>query len=162
MDAHNWIGELSSHDVAARRGAAEALSRAGADSAVLPLLGACSDPDEQVREWAHAALEALGPPPRDIAPRLAETLDQPGSTGYWSATLLGRLREDAAPWAGALGQACGKNPDLAVRQRAVWALGQIGPAARDAIPALEAASQDADARLAKLSREALQKIKLGS
>ena len=56
------------------------LSRDGAAGAVLPLVRACGDPDEGVREFASAALEALGPPPPDVASQLAEQLKhlQPG------------------------------------------------------------------------------------
>ena len=71
MEVHAWIAELGSADVALRRAAAEALSGDGAADAVLPLVRACGDPDEQVRELANAALEALGPPPADVASQLA-------------------------------------------------------------------------------------------
>lgn len=162
MEVHALIAELGSTDVDVRRAAAEALTRDGAADAVLPLVRACGDTDEQVMESANAALEALGPPPRDVASQLASQLNHEGLTGYWSATLLGRLGTDAAPWAAALGQAVQGNADASVRQRATWALGQIGPAATAAIPQLEAATQDADPRLARLATEALRKINAAS
>ena len=158
MEIDALITELSSGDVAGRRAAAEALSRDKAATAVVPLVHACGDPDEQVRELANATLEELGPPPHDVASQLAAQLNHEGPTGYWAATLLGRLLADAAQWSPALGQAIRKNPDNSVRQRSAWALGQIGPAASAAIPQLEAATQDNDPRLARLAADALEKI----
>jgi HEAT repeat protein len=46
--------------------------------------------------------------------------------------------------------------DLPVRERAAWALGEIGPVANSAAPALRAAADGDDARLARLAQQALQ------
>ena len=161
MEVESRVAELRSAEVARRRAAAEALGREGADVAVIALLDACADADEQVRELANAALEELGPPPLEVADQLAERLNGPELTGYWAATLLGRLGDAAGPWSNALGQTLhpsSGSPHAANRQRAAWALGQIGPAAEVAVAALEAASQGDDARLAKLATRALQEI----
>jgi HEAT repeat protein len=48
--------------------------------------------------------------------------------------------------------------DLPVRERAAWALGEIGPAARSASPALQAAAKSADTRLARLAAKALEAV----
>ena len=157
MEVDELIEGLVADDVTRRRAAAEALA-GNAASAILPLVEACGDADEQVQESANAALEECGPPPLEVAPQLAALLPHPGPIGYWAATLLGRLQADAADWASGLAEAVGNNRDASVRQRAAWALGRIGPPASAAVPALEAASHDADARLARLSAEALEKI----
>ncbi len=66
--------------------------------AVVPLARACGDQEETVREWAVAALEELGAPPvADLAVRASLLADQSVDVGYWAATLLRRLGEDAAP-----------------------------------------------------------------
>ncbi len=158
MDADSIAAELKSPEVARRRAAAESLLHEGGGLAVIPLVMACEDADEQVREAANAALEGLGPPPREVGPQLATALQRPGLAGYWAATLLGRLGTAASPWSRALGVAVAENRDSSVRQRAAWALGKIGPQAIEASAALEAASRDADARLARLATKALQTI----
>jgi len=158
MDIDALTADLNSDDVHRRRAAAEVFSRSGALEVVVALIRACNDPDEQVREFVNAALESVASPPVDVGSQLADQLDQAGPSGYWSATLLGRMGSDAAAWASALGQAIQTNSEKSVRQRAAWALGQIGPAATAGIPALEAAVEDADPRLARLASEALKKI----
>jgi HEAT repeat protein len=55
-------------------------------------------------------------------------------------------------------EALSEHPDLVVRQRAAWALGKIGSAARGACGPLEAASKADDPRLAKLAADALAEI----
>jgi HEAT repeat protein len=50
------------------------------------------------------------------------------------------------------------DPDPVTRQRAAFALGEIGPAARAALPALERALSDPDEVLRRRAREALEKL----
>ena len=50
------------------------------------------------------------------------------------------------------------SPHLPVRQRAAWALGEIGPAAAAAVPTLQKAAGDPDPRLARLAQEAIDQI----
>lgn len=158
MEIDVVLAELGSEDVTVRRGAAEALARGGAELAVVPLVRACADPDEEVREWSGAALETLGPPAAEAGAELAELLGAAAPAAYWAATLLGRLQADAAAWVPALTQAVG-HPDPSVRQRAAWALGQVGPAAAAAIGTLEAVAEEGDPRLARLAATALEQIR---
>jgi HEAT repeat protein len=51
-----------------------------------------------------------------------------------------------------------KDKDKTVRAQAARALGRIGPAAREAVPALTAMSRESDVIVAKEAREALQGI----
>jgi HEAT repeat protein len=154
------INSLRSDDAAKRQAAAERLAQLGTDAqeAAVPLVEVC-DCDESIREWAVAALEGLGPPrPADIGP-LVELLKRPTlDTAYWAATLLGRLEDQAAPAVSGLVRALESHGELAVRQRAAWALAQIGPAACAARAALEAAAGSSDARLASLAVLALGRI----
>jgi HEAT repeat protein len=155
-DVAKLVASLESGDAAQRQAAAEELSSLGTDAqpAAAALVAACGD--EQMREPAVAALEDLGPPsPSDVA-RLAALLARPSlDVAYWAATLLGRLEGDAAPAVPALITALEKHSGLAVRQRAAWALGKIGPPAVAARTALNAAATNNDARLAALAREAI-------
>lgn len=157
--------QLTATAAADRVAAAELLARAGdaTAEAVVPLVTACGDDDEQVREWAAAALEELGPPPRES---LAALTGLVASThplvAYWATTLLGRLGQDAASATTVLVTALEAAPDPAVRERAAWALGRIGPAAAAARAPLERIAADAashgDQRLARLATEALAAI----
>lgn len=150
--------QLASADADARATAAETLGQMAVDAApaAVPLVEACRDDDDRVREWAVAALEDLGPPPKDaVKPLTLLVGDKNPLAGYWAATLLGRCGEAAASAVNALAKAVDGGADREVRQRAAWALGQIGPAASAARGVLEKAAADADERLARLASDAL-------
>lgn len=139
--------------------AAEQLAQLGEEAgpAAVPLVEACSS--EETREWAVAALESLGPPAASDVPALAGLTHRPAlDIAYWAVTLLGRLQVEAVAAVPDLVTALGAHAELAVRQRAAWALGQIGPPAAPALAALQAAAAGPDARLAKLAREAIANI----
>jgi HEAT repeat protein len=162
QDVSSLITSLESSSVAARREAAESFARLGAEalSAVIPLVKACGDADEQVRDWSVAALEELPAPDASqlasLVPLVAsESLD----VAFWAATLLGRMEEAAEPAVPALANAVVNHPELVVRQRAAWALGKIGKPALSAIPYLETASTSEDARLARFATMALNSIR---
>ncbi len=156
-DIQTLVTTLASGDAGQRAEAAELLCRAGAaaGAAAVPLIRACADDDDQVREWAVAALEELGPPPAGSTPALGE-LAAAGHplVSYWAITLLGRSGQDAASAATVLA-GCLKAADLSVAQQAAWALCRIGPAAGAARDALRAAAASSDPRLARLAGEAL-------
>ncbi len=126
------------------------------------LVRAAGDEDEEVQEWATAALEELGTPNVTDVPALTEMVaDRHENVAYWAVTLLGRLEADAAFASGALRLALAEDRPLSVRQRTAWALGRIGVPAASATESLEAAAQDADPRLARLATEALEKVRGG-
>lgn len=154
------INSLQSNDTATRAEAAEKLARMGreAQGAAVALVEA-SAVDDEARDWVVAALEDLGPPAEGDLPKLAALVNSSSiDTAYWAATLVGRLKAAAAAAVPQLAQALGSHPDLPVRQRCAWSLGQIGPAAAAAKPALQAATQNADKRLSTLAQEALGKM----
>ena len=155
------VAALSAPDRDTRATAAEHLAQLGteAQAAAVALVLACGDETEEVQQWAAAALEALGPPSVSDVSRLVTLIQTPPpDVGYWAATLLGRLKAEAAPGVDALAHALGGPQDIIVRQRAAWALGEIGPAASAAIPALQQTAGAPNARLARLAREAIEKI----
>jgi HEAT repeat protein len=160
MAIAHWIGDLSSDDAATRRQAAEALAHSPERvAAAIPLVRATGDVDETVREWAVAALEEMSPPAAIETAGLMALLAAPQcDVVYWSITLLGRLGSSAAPAVGRLAAILKNHSDIAVRQRAAWALGEIGKPASSAIGDLQAAAAAGDARLTRLAQAALAKI----
>jgi HEAT repeat protein len=153
--------QLASNDPEHRAAAAELLSRAGEDAAAaaVPLVTACGDADERVREFAVAALEDLGPPPAAAVAALIKLVDSPDPlAAYWAITLLGRSGKNAAEAVAVLVACVESSADLSVRQRAAWALGKIGPAAGAARGTLKRAAGQGDERLARLAKEALEAI----
>jgi HEAT repeat protein len=140
-----WINELTDADGRKRLSAAENLCHQAeaAQPAAVALAKAAADEDDDVREAVVAALEDLGPPPLDQLGQLTPLLADP----------------DAAPAVAALTSALAPAAPLTVRQRAAWALGNIGPAAASATPALEMAAAHNDPRLARLAKQALDQIR---
>lgn len=149
---------LRSGNAAARQQAADELASAPQQGAAVALVEACADADAALESIA-AALEELGPPAAgDVAP-LAKLLGSPSlDVAYWAATLLGRAGSDAASAVPQLTQALSTHAELAVRERAAWALAEVGHASATARPALEKAAAGSDRRLATLAREALAKL----
>ncbi|MBC8356925.1 MAG: HEAT repeat domain-containing protein [Planctomycetes bacterium] len=161
-DIQALIASLASTEVTTRREAAESLARIGPEAvnAAVALVQACGDDDEQVRDWAVAALEELPAPSSSEVTSLeafinGENLD----VAYWATTLLGRMEEAAALAVRTLATSVSSHPELVVRQRAAWALGKIGKSAAHAIPQLEAAATSEDARLARFATIALESIR---
>jgi HEAT repeat protein len=153
--------QLASTNAEQRAAAAEQLSQAGeeAAAAAVPLVTACGDADDRVRELAVAALEDLGPPLAADIPTLIKLVDSPDPlAAYWAITLLGRSGKNAAEAVAVLVACVESSADLSVRQRAAWALGKIGPSASAARGTLKRAAGQGDERLARLANEALQAI----
>jgi HEAT repeat protein len=160
-DVSRWLAGLSAQDSDKRMQAAEQLAQLGAAAqpAALALVLACGDETEEVRQWAASALEGIGPPDTADVGQLASFLDgRSPDVGYWAATLLGRLKAGAVAAVDALARAVVESPHLAVRQRAAWALGEIGPAAAAALPSLRKAAGDSDRRLARLAQQAIGRV----
>jgi HEAT repeat protein len=123
------ISALSNVDATSRTQAAKQLARLGTDAqpAAVALVLACGDDDEGMRKSAMSALEAMGPPEvSDLGQLVSLVAARSPDVGYWAVTLLGRLKADAAPAVDALAHAVLRSPHLLVRQRAAWALGEIG------------------------------------
>ena len=155
------VSLLASGDRETRIDAAGRLCRAGeaAAAAAVPLVGACGDSESEVRDQAVAALEELGPPPPESLESLVDLVAAADPlVAYWAITLLGRAGEAAADAAPMLAERLGSGSEPAVAQRAAWALGKIGPAARAEAGPLRAAAASTDPRLARLAQEALSAI----
>ncbi len=153
---------LRSADVTVRRRSAEQLAQleSGARGAAAVLAAACDENDETVREWTVAALEAVGPPlPEQQAEIIQLLASSCALSRYWAATLLGRLSTEATAAAvPPLVQTLKADDDLAVRERAAWALGELGPLAAPAKEGLRDAAASEHKRLSRLAQHALEAI----
>lgn len=158
MNAEALAQQLSGGAAAERLAAAEALAVAGDDAApaAAALVEACVD--ASLREICVGALEELGPPPSEQMTAIAELVrSENESVAYWAATLLGRAGPDAAPHAATLAETAEVGP-AAAAERAVWALGKIGPGASSAMPVLERIAGGEAPRIARLAAEAISQI----
>jgi HEAT repeat protein len=160
-DVQSLIAQLEGTDTAQQTAAATELATLGhaAQPAAVALVRTIGIPDEEVLEACTAALEDVGPPAPDQIKPLAELAgDCTSDVAYWAVTLLGRAGNAAAAAVPKLIQVLESDADLPVRERAAWALGEIGPAAQVAAPALRVAVDSGDARLARLAKQALESI----
>lgn len=161
MEASHAVQSLGGTNLEERREAAEACAKdpSIAMAAIVPLCRCCSDSDEQVSQWAQAALEELGPPAKDELDALLELIDSAELTAYWAVTLIGRLEADGAPAAATLAGLVEKeDTPVEVRNRGIWAIGQIGVMDAAIKRTLEKAAQSENARTARLASKALAKL----
>lgn len=139
-EIRKWIDDLGSSEVQTRRDAAYRLHQLGpaAAPAIEALTGALSDRDRQV--WFHAigALTRLGPEARAAIPKLLEGLeDSSRQVRFRSAHALGAIGAGAVkPIVEKLDHRDRGRRESWRRQAACQAIEIIGPAAREAIPAL--------------------------
>jgi HEAT repeat protein len=160
-DLNQLIAQLEGTDADAQIAAANELASRGRDAqgAIVSLVRTVGIPNEEVLEACTAALEEAGPPAADqIRPLMPLVSDCSGDIAYWAVTLIGRAGAEAAPAVPSLVQVLESDADLPVRERAAWALGEIGPPAKNAVRALTIAANCDDARLARLAKKALNAI----
>jgi len=155
------IADLRDAKAGKRAAAAQKLMEMGAEArpAVIPLLSLVRDENEEVREYAVAALEEIGAPrAQDMPPLLSMLNDSNAMIGYWAATLIGRMKGAGSTAAENLADTLQRSHHPEVKQRAAWALGQIGSAAGVAMDALQEAARSSDSRLARLASEAIVNV----
>jgi HEAT repeat protein/tRNA A-37 threonylcarbamoyl transferase component Bud32 len=143
VEVQALIGSLREADPSARRCAAQALGECGptAREAVGPLIAALSDPDFWVSETAALALRKItGAPDPGTAGRRRRGPDEPTATPPAVTRLLKAIQDPASRW------------------MAVVALGQMGPSAHEAIPALIEALEDAECAVRWDAAKALGKM----
>jgi HEAT repeat protein len=162
-DLQSLIHQLLSVKSSEQLAAAEALARLGEDAqpASVALVSTLRTSDPATREWLATALETLGPPASTQIGELTKLAGDPSlDAAYWAITLLGRAGSDAASAVGALVNILRDSEESALRERAAWALGNIGPAAASAVPSLREAAAGSEPRLARLAHQALGEIEL--
>ena len=72
--------------------------------------------------------------------------------------MIGRLKDAGSSATDALAKCLNDTKEMAVRERAAWALGEIGPQAKAAVDSLKKAASDGGPRLARLAKQALDSI----
>jgi len=129
----------------------------GITAIVLPLV---VDPDEQTRHWACESLDRVVKPEVNELTDLIDTLrsTKDGEIEYWTATMIGRLGPSAAAATATLATVLLDSSCLAARERAAWAITQIGPAARSALNSLRQIGNDDPPRLRRLAESALASV----
>lgn len=158
MEASLIIQDLESTDLAKQRAAAQACAKdpALARAAAIPLCRAVSAADERVVEWCVAALEGLGPPSLEDLDALVQLFPKQEATAYWSVTLVGRLKHSALSAGKSLAATVDSpNTPDEVRNRAIWAIGQIEAKGSEVEAALQKATNSSNPRTARLAAKAL-------
>jgi len=154
--------ELTHDDVDRRCSAMRKLAQSGRKQSGVTarVILLVADGNEEIRGWACEALEsAIMPMPNevnDLIQVLRETRD--GEIEYWTATMLGRLGVVASGATAVLASCLLDSPCLAARERAAWALSEIGPAARSAMNALRQIGPEDPPRLQRLASSAIQSL----
>tara|TARA_R110002049_G_scaffold2750_2_gene21641 strand:- start:493669 stop:494484 length:816 start_codon:yes stop_codon:yes gene_type:complete len=164
----NWSEQLESESFDQQVAALRQIARAGdAQGVTAQAVHLAGSPHDEVRVWAAEALESSVRPAAheaDVLVRqLAESRD--GEVCYWSATMLGRIGEaiggdpQAASAAVSALESCLRDSMyLPARERAAWALRQLGPVSISAVPTLRAVADDAPPRLPRLTKEAIKAL----
>jgi HEAT repeat protein len=158
---------LKDGNAAVRQGAAFAMERFGPDAVPL-LTQALKDPDRQVCYAATLSLGNIGPVARLAVPAVAEvatTRPEPKLRAAAVTALLllqdlDRFRDDPPRAVSSLVYRF-QGDDAIGRFHAILTTGVLGPAAREAIPALEEATRSTDPQTAKAARDALRRIRPG-
>lgn len=160
--------QLSARDVTQRRQAIELMSQRDENLKLwtAKLVRAAGNSDDQVRAWAADTLETLGTPhPNDLS-ELIQELDKgvdsqsaDGEVLYWAATLIGRLGPAAFRATDSLIHVVEHSQYLPARERAVWALGRIGPRAKQAAGILRQVATKGPPRLRRLAAEAIESLR---
>lgn len=127
-DLESLVHDLLGNDGEQQLAAAKQLAGMEAEAAPagVALIRALTG-DDELREWANSALESMGPPPRELLPELISLLsDEHLDVGFWAATLIGRLGQEAGSARDALQSCESTSAHEAVRRKASWALVRIG------------------------------------
>jgi HEAT repeat protein len=137
-EVQELIDKLKSSDSDVRRDAAQALGKMGpqAKEAVPALVAALQDKNLFVRRYSAHTLGKIGSDAaKQAVPALTKTLDDKRKeVAEAAAEALGQMGTSAVkPLVKAVKD---KGTETSVRQKAVTSLGQIGPEAREAVPAL--------------------------
>ncbi len=153
----------SNRDSALRHEIIDALEAIGAasDQAVPTLIELLGDEDVEVQRGATFALGKIGPAAKTALPmiRANAVKKELRPVSLWAIVRIAPDDEKAADQAVPVAIAALKRDEAVIRFEAAETLRLIGPRARAAIPALEAASEDPDLHVRKAVAEALKKIK---
>jgi hypothetical protein len=162
------LERLRHGDVAARTAAARELAQASPvpAAATADLVKALEHPyDDRWTPWVESALENIESPPPHQALLLVEVLLRFQSdsghvdAAFWAITMLGRMGMAGTAGLAALLALLERDDFPQLQFKAAWALGKLGPAAKEALPSLaRAASHASHPRLAAAARHAISEI----
>ena len=160
-----WMWKLDSEDLPARLDAAEKLGRMGSRRSIPKLVQLLQDSDgqmEKTRDFALAGrvadiIAGLGLPAAPVLARaLVETAGEKKSWRRCACRALGRID---GPEAVAALAACLDDGWSCVQMQAFFSLGELGPRAEAAVPAISAHLQDPQRDLRGWAEGALKKIR---
>jgi len=137
-----------------------------ATESLAELLACVESEDETVQSAASEALENCGPPNSKDWPYLCDQLHLTGTDLlFWSSTLLGRLGTDLgeseqadAIRSSLVSVVLRDTVDLSAREKAAWALGEIGGLPSSSRTQLESVAATALPRLKRLLEAAFSAI----
>jgi HEAT repeat protein len=132
-----FVKQLKDSDAETRRAAAKSLGEMGAEAkdAVPDLMKSLKDGDMFVRRFSAQALAGIGPDAKDAIPSLKDALsDKRKEVGEAAANALAKLGPNGVSTLSDLAK--DKKKDMALRQKAVEALGHAGEDAKPAVPVL--------------------------
>jgi HEAT repeat protein len=135
----------------------------GASAAVPAATTALGNSDPQVQQTAAYALGKIGPNAKDAVAPLKGLVGSKDElvklTAVWALLQIGPRSDDLLKMAIPLLSEGLKSPQQMVRIEAAMSLGEIGKGAASAMPALEAAANDANSSVRDAVRDAIKKIK---
>jgi HEAT repeat protein len=166
MDQHTvseWAEALASGIEETQVRALRQMSSCESVTGVAPTVAMLSGSEnDEVRMWAAEAMEtAVQPAAADIKALIDLMAASPdGEVCYWSATMIGRLGVQGAETVEALERCLLNSNYLAAKERAVWALSQVGPDAVAALPALRTVIDEPDRhpRLTRMATEVIRRL----
>ena len=136
-------------------GVSSLIESLGAENATLPVLIQALEHDEMLVRWVAASeLEKMGPEAAEATPALTQVLGDELEVRWAASKALVQIGPEAVP---PLIQAMGDGNYLA-RKWAAYALGNIGPGAKESVPTLIRALGDEDYDVVRWVAEALARI----
>lgn len=126
----------------------------------MQLLRALRTDDDEVAGWVNDCLQLVEELPSDLVPELSSyCTDSNVAIASWACKLIGRLGDDASVWQDVLADALTNHPSTAVKQAAAAALANTPGLSAATLQAVTLASQTDDARLKRLTEQALASAK---
>ena len=153
--------KLQDEDHHVRYEAIKELEKYGPESAeaVEALAITLSDPSKKVRYRSAKAISKIGIGAEPAAQAIKEALGKADpEMRYYLVKSLANIEGAALIALDELTTILAKDPEARIRQYAAKALGKIGKDARSALPTLEKAKDDRDAKVRKAVDDALKKI----
>jgi HEAT repeat protein len=159
------VGLLKDTDPAVKQEALYTLASIGPKAAegVEPITALLKDPDRDVKLTSHYALGKIGPAAKSALPALKGEMTSDDEmvkvTAVWAMLKIDPQNQEIAAMAIPLMADVMDHPYDFIQVEAAMSLGELGPAAASAIPALEAALRDNSPAVRSAAADAIRKIK---